>query len=132
MFSKNDKIIANGELNAHLIKKITKEMNVKVKNRSGKTKGYKFLDTWTVDDEACALLDEFLTNRKKIKSPLSIFSTCSDKELKLMSQVLRKKFVPRKKDPQIRKILDSLEERHAETKFSTAKSSQLLQNIRNK
>ncbi|MFH0977935.1 MAG: hypothetical protein V1837_01400 [Candidatus Woesearchaeota archaeon] len=126
IFSRGDRIAAIGEINQYLIPRIIPGLPVRIFKKE--QKGTKVIRNWTADDEACAFLEQVFTG-KKSKRPLSIVNWTTDKELESFAKFKGLKFKPNKKNQDILKMLNTLEEKHPETKFSLIKSSQELERI---
>jgi hypothetical protein len=135
IFRKGDSIMAVGELNHHLITRIIEGLPARVIYRKTAPKnakqGQKVVQNWTLDDEACDFLKSLL-NKKQMKKRriISILRCATDSELEAFSRFRKLNFTPNKKDMEIMKGLNMLEGKHAETKFSLAKSIEQISKIR--
>jgi hypothetical protein len=131
VFSKGDRIIAVGELNQYLIPHIIKGLPVEIESRKTapvKDSNAKVVVNWTLDDETCAFLEQLLTGKKREMRHQSILKTVTDKELLLFAGFNKLRFKPNRKNSEVQRILDTLEAKHPETKFSLMKSMEHLRN----
>lgn len=134
VFSKGDRIIAVGELNQYLIPRIIKGLPAKIIFRKSGPKNTKSKEkvvvNWTIDDDATDFLEHVLTKKRRQRPVLSILRWTTDAELSLFAEFKKLEFKPNKKNPDIAKMIDTLELKHPETKFSIAKSIAQLDNLR--
>jgi hypothetical protein len=131
VFSKNDRIVAVGELNHYLIPKIIEGLPVTIRKVSripGQPKG-KIIVIRSADDVACEFAEKVFAKTANPKKNISIVSTATDEELSLFCRFRRIPFRPNIKNKDIQKIIDALEDKHPETKFSIVKSAAKLQQI---
>ncbi|MFH1510635.1 MAG: hypothetical protein ABIF10_03005 [Candidatus Woesearchaeota archaeon] len=128
VFSKNDRIIAVGPLNQYLIQRIIEGLPAKIISAKRPGKG-KNIILKTADDIACELLQGMLQNRKTKNQHTSIVRVCTDEELMLFCKYRKISFKPNNKDPDVMKILNTLQKKHPETKFSVAKSEEKMQRL---
>ncbi|MBS3097189.1 hypothetical protein J4209_00170 [Candidatus Woesearchaeota archaeon] len=127
IFKKNDNILVIGDLCHYLVKKIIKDLPVKIikTKKIKRTKGYKVVIPWTLDDETNCFLNEILSKGKtkaRESAYIRLLENITDEEALLFSKLKGISFKPKKKNKDIKSILDQLEERYPETKFSLLKS----------
>jgi len=145
-FKKNDKILIIDNLSFYLVKKIIKDLplkiffkkipisslnNKKIKNYIKNNKINKIVIPWTLDDEISLFLENiFLSKKTKIKKNyVKLLRTLTDNELKLFAKFKNIKFKENKKNKDIKKFLDKLEYKHPEIKFSLLKSINQLEKL---
>jgi len=124
LFKKGDRILTGDELSFYLVKRIIKDLPVKLflKKPAG-AKVNKTVIKYTLDDK----LSDFLENvffGKRIKKPkqISILDVITDNEAVMLSKINNIRFKPNKKDKNIVNLLDRLEKKYPEIRFSLSKS----------
>lgn len=90
---------------------------------------------WTLDDEIASLFLDVLDGKETLhlgqaKGSIKLFLPLTDKELSIYADIKGFDFTPKPKG-QIKTMLDSLEEKHPETRFSVASSAKELARIMN-
>ena len=120
-FKKNDKLLVKGDMNKYLIK----SMNLPVK--FAKKNYNKIVMEWSLDDS----INEFmgsLFNDKKIgkvsKKEIRLLECATDQEIILFAKIKKLKFKANKKNKDVQKFLEEVNERHTGAKFG------LLRNIK--
>jgi len=121
LIRKNDTLIITDPLCEHIIKRILKDMPIKILKRG---KGKKVLP-WTIDDECHHFMSLFLAN-KSLKDlghgkDIKLFLSLREAEACAYAKAKGFKFSKRKKDT-IMKVLDELEKKHTQTKYSLLRS----------
>jgi hypothetical protein len=119
-FKKDDKIYVNDKLSKLLIEHI---IGTLPKTYTNKKKANKIVIKYTLDDECDNFLNNLLFNKKikKIEG-IKLLRTITDKEALLFAKYNNIKFIPNKKNNQIKNILDKLENLYPQTRFSLLKS----------
>jgi hypothetical protein len=128
LFKKGDSIVVIGRLNQYLVPRIVKGLPLTITNRQrppARTSS-KVFGTWTLDDEVCSYLEELLTGRTRRPAFHSILKRTTDEELKLFAKYRKLEFTANRKNPEVQRMLDTLEKRHPETRFSLMKSIEAL------
>ena len=132
-FRKGDRILVEDGLSLWLLKRIIKELPVKIifrKINAGKkrqdfikrNKISKEVAKFTLDDIVTGFLERNLLNKKqKRQNRLSILSM-TDKEAETFAKIRGISFKPNKKNKKIKAFLDNLELKYPEIRFSLAKS----------
>ncbi|MBW2984168.1 hypothetical protein KY361_03580 [Candidatus Woesearchaeota archaeon] len=123
LFRKGDRILIADELSFYLIKKIIKELPVKLFLRTSADKTNKKAVKWTLDDELSAFLENIFFGKKRSKpKQISILDVITDNEAVMFSKINNIKFEPNKKDKNITNILNRLEKKYPEIRFSLSRS----------
>jgi hypothetical protein len=135
IFSKHDRIVAVGELNHYLVPRIIQGLPVELKlaKRTPKNGRGKIVVVRSADDLACAFVGQVLSNSVKRdghETDISIVRVATDRELQLFAKFRKIRFEPNPKNAEIRGMLDTLEAKHPETKFSILKSMEQLEHLR--
>lgn len=146
IFRKNDKILVIDDLSFFLVKSIIKDLPAKiflknmgiddlskstVKNKIKKEKINKIIIPWTIEDEANLFLNNLFSkkNKKINKKFIKLLMTITDKEAGLFAKINKLNFKENKKNKDIKNMLDSIEEKYPETKFSLLKSIKQMKEI---
>jgi len=146
IFRKNDRILVSDDLSFFLVNSIIKDlpahiflksMNIddlsksSVKRSIKKDKINKILIPWTIDDEANLFLNNLFSGRNKRldKRYIKLLITITDKEAGLFSKINDIDFKENKKNEEIKKMLDMLEQKYPETKFSLSRSIGQMEKI---
>ncbi len=149
IFRKNDRILIIDNLSFFLVKGIIKELPAKislknmdirdlskkaVKNKLKKDRINKVVILWTLDDEANLFLDNLFAkkNKRLNKKYIRLLVTITDKEAGLFAKINKIDFKENKKNNDIKKMLDTLEQKYPETKFSLLRSGEQMKEILNK
>tara|TARA_B100002003_G_C13848718_1_gene416130 strand:- start:144 stop:587 length:444 start_codon:yes stop_codon:yes gene_type:complete len=123
-FKKDDKIYVNDKLSKFLIEKI---IGTLPKTYTTKEKANKIIIKHTLDDECNNFLNKILFNKKEAKiKGIKLLRTITDKEALLFAKYNNIKFIPNKKNKEIKNILDKLENQYPQTRFSLLKSIESL------
>jgi len=145
-FNKNDIILVIDPLSKFLLKKIIGGLPVKIYYRKikilnlDKIKGYindkkikKIVIPWTIDDECCFFLEKLFQNKSiKKNTYISLLQVMTDDEAISFAKFNKIAFSPNKKDQEIKNMLDILEKKYPETKYSFIKSIAETRKILNK
>ena len=121
-FNAEDRIFVVGDVAKHLVKSITKNMDVKFVSKNYDKK----VIEWTLDDELNQFVKEMFQGKKhekEDKKHIKILKNVIDEEVKLFAKIKELKFKPNKKDKTIQKFLDSVQARFPNAKYN------LLRNI---
>lgn len=123
LFKKGDRILIADELSFFLVKKIIKDLPVKLFLRKAKGKISKRVVKWTLDDELLVFLKNMFFG-KKAKKPkqISILDVITDNEAIMFSKLNKIKFKPSIKDKNIANMLERLEKKYPEIRFSLSRS----------
>ena len=134
VFKKNDKILVVGDLCCYLVKRIIKNLPVKITrtNRIKKLRGYKAVAPSTLDDEINHFLESIFLN-KKIKEAgyIKLLKNITDEEAALFAKFKGIAFKPNRKNKEVQEMLDKLSEKYPGIKFSLLKSSEEMKGILN-
>jgi tRNA(Ile)-lysidine synthase TilS/MesJ len=124
LFRKGDRILVSDKLSFYLVKKIIKDLPVKLfLEKSKKIKVNKLVVKWTLDDKLLDFLESLFFGKKTRKpKQISILDVISDDEAVMFSKINNIKFKPNKKDKNIVGLLNSLEKKYPEMRFSLSKS----------
>lgn len=146
LFKKNDRILIIDNLSFYLVKKIIKDLpvkiffkeipvnslnNKKIKDYIRNNKINRIVIPWTLDDEISLFLENIFLNKKtRIKKDyIKLLKTVTDKEIILFARLKNIKFRENKKNKEIKEFLDKLEYKHPETKFSLLRSINQLEKL---
>jgi len=143
IFKKNDRILTIDPLSNFLVKKIIHRLPVKIHNKSvkldnlEKIKDYtkknkinKIIIPWTIDDECCYFLERLFLNKDKKRSKyISLLQVMTDEEALLFAKFNKINFSPNKKNKEIKHIIDSMQKKYPETKFSFVKSIEEMEKV---
>jgi hypothetical protein len=121
LISRDDILVITDPLCEFVIKRALKGLPVKITKRG---KGKRVLP-WTVEDECHAFLSLFLNN-KPLKGighgkDIKLFLTLREAEVSAYAKAKGFQFKARRKDT-IMKVLDELEKKHSQTKYSLLRS----------
>ncbi len=146
IFRKNDKILVTDDLSFFLVKNIIKDLPAQIflesadindlsknsfKNKIKKEKINKIVIPWTMDDENNLFLENLFLNKNKRlnKRCVKILISITEKEAELFAKINKIHFKENKKNESIKNMLDMLEEKYPETKFSLLKSIEQMKKI---
>lgn len=149
IFKKNDRIFIIDDLSFFLVKNIIKDLPVEislknmdiedlskkaVKNKLKKDKINKIVIPWTLEDEANIFLNNLFAkkNNKLNKKYIKLLISITDKEAGLFAKINKIDFKENKKNNDIKNMLDALEQKYPETKFSLLRSIEQMKKILNK
>lgn len=124
LFKKGDRILVKDELSFFLVKRIIKDLPVKLFRKSNKNgKMSKIVTKRTIDDKLSDYLENIFFGRKMGKNRrTSILDVITDNEALMFSKINKIKFKPNKKDLVLVNMLDRLEKKYPEIRFSLSKS----------
>ena len=108
------------------------KMTKKVKECIKKNRIQKIIIPWTADDEAAAFLKRALENspRKEMdRRIVPLLVRVTDQEAAILSKYHKAAFSPNKGNEEIKSMLDRMEERYPETKFSLLKSAEKIREL---
>lgn len=122
LFKKGDRILIEDELSFFLVKKIIKDLPVKLFLRKS-NKANKKVIKWTLDDKLLVFLKNMFFGKKlKKQKQISILDVITDNEALMFSRINKIKFKPNTKDKNIANMLNSLEKKYPEIRFSLSRS----------
>ena len=129
LFRSGDVVVTNNNLCFYLLKKIIKNPRVKIVKKSSQKKA-KIVIPWTTDDEIADFLENLFVNKKRKKTKeIKLLIRITDKEAILFAKNKNINYSPRKKKKQILHMLDKMEKKYPETRFSLLKSVDELEGI---
>ena len=130
LISKGDTLILTDPLCRRVIEDIVQGMPLTITDDGG-APGKRVLP-WTMDDEICYFLKRFLAGEEYPElghgKAIKLFLTVREKELEAFAKAKGLPFTPRPRD-RFRALIDNLEARHPETRFSLAKSIEEIRGI---
>ena len=98
-------------------------MPVKLFLKKAKGKVNKKVIKYTLDDKLLTFLDEILFAKKaKQTKEISIIDVITDKEAAMFAKINKIKFKPNHKNKELSSMLDTLEKKYPEIRFSLSKS----------
>lgn len=122
LFKKGDRILIEDELSFFLVKKIIKDLPVKLFLRKS-NKANKKVIKWTLDDKLLVFLKNIFFGKKfKKREQISILDVITDNEAIMFSKINKIKFKPNIKDKNIANMLERLEKKYPEIRFSLSRS----------
>jgi hypothetical protein len=129
LFQKGDNILIRDPLSDYLVKKIVGGLPVKYYKRNSSNIN-SIVIPWTIDDECCYFLERLFANKPvpKIKN-VSVLVTVTDAEALAYAKLKNIKFKPNRKNQYVMEMLNSMEKKYKETKFSLVKSIKEMQNV---
>ncbi len=147
LFRKGDKILVTDKFSMFVVKSIIKDLpvsivlkNVKIKGIpdkkvekiAGKGKINKIVLPWTLEDEVCMFLETFFSKKPdysmlgvNVGKYVKLFRTIVEDEAIRFAKCKGFEIKPRKQD-EFTKMLDKIEAKHQETRFSLLKSIDAL------
>lgn len=141
LITKGGTYVVENDLCASVLKAIIKGMPVTILKEEDSSRREEYalpahavrVRCWTLDDEIASLLSDVLDGREArhlghAKGEIKLFLPLTDKELSTYASAKGFDFTPKPKG-QIKTMLDSLEEKHPETRFSVASSAKELARI---
>lgn len=130
IFRKDDKILVNDKLSLYFVNTIIKDLPKEVCYKKNNKKINKIIVQRTMDDEISAFLTSVFLNKDFKKNKYeSILNVITDQEALLFSELKKIPFKINQKNKEIKNILNKLEIRYPETKFSLLKSAEKLNEI---
>lgn len=126
VFSKKDKILIVGELAGYFIKSLLDKNPCEKTYRKRKVKGDfdKIVIEWTMDDEIDSFFYSWFNGKKEKKFPkkyVKLLLPITDEEALKAAKILKIKFVPRKKNKDIKHIVDFMSSKYSETRYNIVK-----------
>jgi hypothetical protein len=118
LFKKEDVILVKDAVSEHFVKKIIKDLPVKIVDKG---KADKTVELWTADDEINAFFKGILSESQD-KRRAKIFLWITDDELEKYCKILSIDFSRREKDKAIQKLIDDIAAKHPDSKHKAIKS----------
>jgi len=135
-FQKNDKILVYGDLSHYFIKKILKELPIKIirikttKDFNKYKKPYKKVIEYTLDDEINFFLKKLFTKfESKKNNTIKILKLITDEEAFQYAKFHKINFKSNEKNEVIEEFINNLEKNYPDIKFSLLKSDFKLENL---
>ncbi|MBW2980918.1 hypothetical protein KY360_05875 [Candidatus Woesearchaeota archaeon] len=124
LFRKGDRILTEDKLSFYLIKKIIKDLPVKMfLKKPASAKVNKTVIKYTLDDKLSDFLENILFGKKPKKpKQISILDVITDNEAVLFAKINNIRFKPNKKHKDIVTLLGRLEKKYPGIRFSLSKS----------
>ncbi len=142
-FRKNDRILIMDRFSEYLVKKIIKGLPVKIFYKEIKTQDFfnnkkikqfaktkkanKIVFPWTLDDEAILFLESFFNNKKTptnlgiTTKYIKLLRPVTFREVNVLARIKGFKFRQNIKTP-VYNMLDNIEKKHPQTRFSLLRS----------
>lgn len=122
IFSKGDKLKVKGEVAKYLLKSIAKDMPLVI----GKTG--KEVTEWTLDDEIQDYLLHIFEGKPRNKEKkIKLLKPITDSEAKEFARIKKLKFQKKKKDPKIKKMLDEINKKYPDAKYTLLKNIEAIE-----
>ena len=145
LIKKNDVLVVEHPLVAYFIKSIVQDMPVTIlkpmPDETGDGKTTKQVLAWTMDNELDAFLDQIFAGKDLVveaqkeheqnTQQIKLLVTLTDKEAEMFAQAKQIEPLP-KKTRKYEALLQQLEQKHQETRYSLMKSVEELKRILNK
>jgi len=140
LIQKNNVLVISDALCEDTVKRIVKGMPITIKKRARKDKNEKKVLLWTLDDEIEYMTDCMFKGKQPTLlghgKDVKLFITITNEELKRFAK-LKKFSLPKTKKSKdfekISKLIDKVEKKHPETRYSMYQSSIVLRNaLKNK
>lgn len=121
-FKKNDRIYTDSTLSRHIINNII--ANLPKKFVKSKSSANKVVITRTSDDIIVNGLEQIFSNKqiRLNKKEIPLFCSLTDEEALAYAKFNKIKFKPRKKNQDIKKFIDTIQDKYQETKSSLVKA----------
>ncbi len=130
LIKKNDKLLIKDSLSLYFIKKIIKSP-IKIVKKNGKN--VKEVIQWSLDDECNLFLFKFFKPNFNIKNNnkiIKLFKTVTDEELIEFSKIKHIKYRTLNKHNNIENLLNNLNKKYPEIKFSLLKCIENIKEIK--
>ncbi|MEE9525333.1 MAG: hypothetical protein V3V78_01880, partial [Candidatus Woesearchaeota archaeon] len=130
LFKKNDKLIVRGAVNKYFVESMLGGLPIKIYSK--KVKGGKEIIEWTMDDETTEFVKAVFLNKKVGKSKgIKLLKVLTDTEVEKFAKIKKLKFKANKKDKDVQKFLDDIEEKHPNIKYNLVKNIGKLKELTN-
>jgi hypothetical protein len=127
LFEKGDVILVKDDVSLYFVKRIIKELPVKIVNKG---KADKIIESWTADDEINNFFREILgVGSEQDKKLVKMFLWITDDELEKYCEINRIRFKRKEKDKAIQKLVDDITAKHPDSKHKIVKSLERLHKL---